>query len=170
MHFRRRLLPTIFLIVYDSLATHESARQIPPIAQAADQLAKLISGMPWDDIRWGELDEVTDRLDKAVAAARELEELVSRANDLLAQLPLQYGIVERLLEAGETVVNDGPEREAAWDLFGAGELLDNPSSREYVLKMTAPRNRSETEATLQRFWFQLRDGEVRVVECLSRRD
>lgn len=162
-----QLLPTVFLIVYDTMATHESARSIPAISKAADTLAKIIVSMPWDELRWGDFEEVSDRIHKAMSGAKDLEELVSRANDLLAQLPLQYGLVERLLSANETVVQDGAEREAAWELFSEGDLLTNPTGREYIVRMVAP-SEPYVAASLQRFYFALKDGEVRVMERLSR--
>jgi hypothetical protein len=155
------------LIIYDSMASHESAREIASVSKSAESLAKLIVAMPWDELRWGESNEVGERLNKAMAATKDLEELVSRAKDLLAELPLQYGLVERLLGSAETVVRDGPERETVWELFGEDDLLQNPHEREYVVRMVAPRV-SSTPATLQRFYFALKDGEVRIMEGLSR--
>ncbi|KAI9020440.1 Rab3 GTPase-activating protein catalytic subunit-domain-containing protein [Hyaloraphidium curvatum] len=162
-----QLLPTVFFIAYDTLSSHACVREIPQVKKAADHVAKLIAHIPWDHIRWGDLEEVKRRFANVLSAIQDLEDHVARANDMLLELPDQYSMVERLLSGTDTVVQDGPERDAVWQLFSEGDLLRSPSSREFVLRATAARG-GATASSMQRFYFLLKDGEARVMEVLSR--
>ncbi|CAB4427672.1 unnamed protein product [Rhizophagus irregularis] len=129
----KELLPTIFLIAYDTLVSRSVSKNIKPVTSGLAALAQELIDFPWNEI--GSKNIVCDGL---IQSFRRNEMLIGKAISLLRKLPKQYDLVERLLEIPETQVSDGDERQAVYELFASGAPLNDsfphPTTREFVLQ------------------------------------
>ncbi|KAI9330033.1 Rab3 GTPase-activating protein catalytic subunit-domain-containing protein [Zopfochytrium polystomum] len=160
----QQLVPTFVLIVYDRVVSHAVTKKLAIFPKKLQHVASLITSMSWKDVSHeydGPISLVLDEL-------RELEELAGLGSALLRQLPMQYDLVNRLLEHGVANVADGKERETVYDLL-LEELGQppRPSSREFVLTTTVQRTAHASRALPQRMYALLKDGDFRVLETVA---
>ncbi|KAF9920985.1 Rab3 GTPase-activating protein catalytic subunit [Linnemannia zychae] len=185
------LLPSMFLLAYDTLVSHPVSLHIRQIATGLRELANELIVFPWNELTASEenlhLDIILDKF-------RDVELLMGRAIALVRKFPGQYRMVERILEETETVVEDGDERECVYDLFSIGGSLQSsfpqPTSREFVLEAFGPSDMSsayskiipETEQDQSHFlvdpWSSrpmrkrmyacFKESEARIVEAIAK--
>ncbi|KAK3812069.1 MAG: Rab3 GTPase-activating protein catalytic subunit-domain-containing protein [Benniella sp.] len=148
------LAPTIFLLAYDTLATHPVASVSQHAAKALSDLSQELVEFPWDELATG--DESLD-LNPIIAKFKDTELVIGRFIALVRKLSGQYNLAERIMEAGESVVEDGSERDSVYELFasaggggagssgsvGAGGPLSQPpfpkpTCREFVIETFDP--------------------------------
>ncbi|CAG8489230.1 6376_t:CDS:10, partial [Gigaspora rosea] len=134
----KMLLPTMFLIAYDTLVSHPVTKNIKQVASGLENLMKELTKFPWNDIGSGNIS-----CDEIIQMIRQNELLIGRAISLLRKLPKQYSLVEKLLEIPEGQVSDGKERESVYKLFSSVAPLNDsfppPTTREFVLQTTCLR-------------------------------
>ncbi|KAF9126220.1 Rab3 GTPase-activating protein catalytic subunit [Mortierella sp. 14UC] len=180
------LLPSMFLLAYDTLVSHPVASHIRQVAIGLRELAKELTVFPWNELNAGEEDL---HLDVVIDKFRDVELLMGRAIALVRKFPEQYRLVERILEDMETVVEDGDERECVYDLFSIGGSLQSsfpqPTSREFVLETFDPSDMSDfsssspgtggpiaggwhTRPLQRRMYACFKDSEVRIVEAVAK--
>ncbi|KAG0377447.1 Rab3 GTPase-activating protein catalytic subunit [Mortierella sp. AD032] len=183
------LLPSMFLLAYDTLVSHPVASHIRQVAIGLRELAKELIVFPWNELTAGEEDL---HLDVIIDKFRDVELLMGRAIALVRKFPEQYRLVERVLEDMETVVEDGDERECVYDLFSIGGSLQSsfpqPSSREFVLETFDPSHMSDfsssssppgaslgpiaggwhTRPLQRRMYACFKESEVRIVEAVAK--
>ncbi|CAI2185722.1 9602_t:CDS:10 [Funneliformis geosporum] len=159
----KQLLPTIFLIAYDSLVSQSVSKNIKPISSSLAALAQELLDFPWNDI--GTKNIVCDGL---IQSFRQNEMLIGKAISLLRKLPNQYNLVARLLEIPETQVLDGKERETVYGLFANGAPLNDsfphPTKREFVLQTTCLR----PTPVPARMYVSLDDSGMRIVDMVGK--
>ncbi|CAG8479544.1 13694_t:CDS:10, partial [Ambispora leptoticha] len=128
------LLPTVFLIAYDTLLTHPVTKHMKPVAMGVSLLSKELMSFPWPDLK------TENAFEKILERIRENELIMGKAISLLRKLPKQFYLVERILKDPETTVANETEREAVRELFASGASLNSafplPTSREFVLQTT----------------------------------
>ncbi|CAG8588149.1 1609_t:CDS:10 [Ambispora gerdemannii] len=132
-----QLLPTVFLIAYDTLVTHPVTKYMKPVAMGVSLLSKELTSFRWTDLK------TENAFEKILERIRENELIMGKAISLLRKLPKQFYLVERILKNSETTVADGTEREAVYELFASGAPHNSafplPTTREFVLQtMTKP--------------------------------
>ncbi|KAF9340322.1 Rab3 GTPase-activating protein catalytic subunit [Linnemannia elongata] len=184
------LLPSMFLLAYDTLASHPVASHIRQVAIGLKELAKELTVFPWNELTAGEEDL---HLDVVIDKFRDVELLMGRAIALVRKFPEQYRLVERILEELETVVEDGDERECVYDLFSIGGSLQSsfpqPTSREFVLETFDPSDMSDftsvsssssaiapgpiirgwhSRPLQRRMYACFKESEVRIVEAVAK--
>ncbi|KAF9152879.1 Rab3 GTPase-activating protein catalytic subunit [Linnemannia schmuckeri] len=184
------LLPSMCLLAYDTLVSHPVASHIRQVAIGLRELAKELTVFPWNELTAGEEDL---HLDVVIEKFRVIELLMGRAIALIRKFPGQYGLVERILEDLETVVEDGDERECVYDLFSIGGSLQSsfpqPTSREFVLETFDPSDMSDftssssspsaiapgpiaggwhTRPLQRRMYACFKESEVRIVEAVAK--
>ncbi|KAF9354400.1 Rab3 GTPase-activating protein catalytic subunit [Mortierella sp. AD094] len=184
------LIPTMFLIVYDTLASHPVSSVSPTVAKALQDLARELTNIPWSDltVEENELD-----LSPILAKIKETETIMGRFIALVRKFPEQYGLAERILDGSESVVEDGPERDCVYNLFAVGGSLQSsfpkPTCREFVIETFDPSSSSSSSSfshsgpmfvssgdltgwharPLQRRMYAcFRDSEVRIVEAIAK--
>ncbi|CAG8564021.1 10750_t:CDS:10 [Funneliformis caledonium] len=159
----KQLLPTIFLIAYDSLVSQSVSKNIKPISSGLTALAQELLDFPWNDV--GTKNIVCDGL---IQSFRQNEMLIGKAISLLRKLPNQYNLVERLLEIPETQVLDGKERETVYGLFASGAPLNDsfphPTTREFVLQTTCLR----PTPVPARMYVSLDNSGMRIVDMVGK--
>ncbi|KAJ3085333.1 Rab3 GTPase-activating protein catalytic subunit [Quaeritorhiza haematococci] len=186
-----QILPTFFLIAYDILVSHPVVRHVRILTNGARDLAsKLIS--------IANIVEDEACLQQMLVDVYKLETSVAMAVALLRKLPKQYELVERILLQSETVVRDGDEREAVYDMLLSekqGTGLPSPISREYCFRTFSASSSSEDDEDVdddddiddgsvggagaprfgnplpQRMYFLLREDDVnefRIVETVAK--
>ncbi|CAH1757412.1 11528_t:CDS:10 [Entrophospora sp. SA101] len=159
-----QLLPTIFLIAYDTLLTNPVVRDIKPVASSISKLAQDLIRFPWNDV--GLEYEAFSEL---IRSFKEIEMLMGKAFSLLRKLPKQYHLIERLLETPETQVLDGEERDSVYNLFMCGEarvsdLFPHPTTRELVLQATCLR----PGPVPSRMYVSLNNDGMRIVDMVGK--
>ncbi|KAG0298839.1 Rab3 GTPase-activating protein catalytic subunit [Linnemannia gamsii] len=145
------LLPSMFLLAYDTLVSHPVASHIRQVAVGLRELAKELTVFPWNELTAGEEDL---HVDVVIDKFRDVELLMGRAIALVRKFPEQYRLVERILEELEAVVEDGDERECVYDLFsiGAGPIAGGWHNRPLQRRMYAC----------------FKESEVRIVEAIAK--
>ncbi|KAI8600714.1 Rab3 GTPase-activating protein catalytic subunit-domain-containing protein [Dissophora ornata] len=133
-----QLLPTIFLLAYDTLVSHPMSSMSPKIARSLQELAQELTDFPWRE--FGTITAATaatttinevmhDRvqgqdldLKPILAKFREVEITLGKVMALMRKFPEQYHLVERIMNEPESisVVEDGAERDCVYKLFTAG--------------------------------------------------
>ncbi|KAG0370057.1 Rab3 GTPase-activating protein catalytic subunit-domain-containing protein [Gamsiella multidivaricata] len=174
-----QLLPTMCLIAYDTLVSHPITLHIRQVAQSLDELSRELKRFAWNELTGDQnlnLEVITEKF-------RETELLMGRAIALVRKFPEQYGLVERILEVQEAVVEDGVERECVNDLFSIGGSLQSsfpqPTSREFVLEAYDPVNTSQAASpSVLSLWYArplqrrmyagFKESEVRIVETVAK--
>ncbi|KAF9437364.1 Rab3 GTPase-activating protein catalytic subunit [Entomortierella beljakovae] len=177
-NYWQELLPTIFLIVYDSLSSEPIVSQIRQVARGLSDLGQCLVKFPWNELSTNVKGEAN--LNIIIEKIRILELLIGRSIALVRKFPGQYDLIERILDVNEAVVEDGPEREIVCDLFsrgGASHSFPQPTSREFVLEIFDPASLSKvvTESDglnsrpLQRRMYAcLKESELRIVEAVAK--
>ncbi|KAF9146625.1 Rab3 GTPase-activating protein catalytic subunit [Mortierella sp. GBA39] len=173
------LLPSMFLLAYDTLASHPVSSHIRQVAIGLKELAKELTVFPWNELTAGEEDL---HLDVVIDKFCEVELLMGRAIALIRK---------RILEDLETVVEDGEERECVYDLFSIGGSLQSsfpqPTSREFVLETFDPSDFTSvsssspsaiapepiaggwhTRPLQRRMYACFKESEVRIVEAVAK--
>ncbi|CAG8482213.1 13166_t:CDS:10 [Cetraspora pellucida] len=159
----KMLLPTIFLIVYDTLVSHPASKNIKQVASGLETLTKELIKFPWNDISSENIS-----YDEIIQLIRQNELLMGRAISLLRKLPKQYSLVEKLLDIPESQVSDGKERECVYELFSSVAPLNDsfppPTTREFVLQTTCLR---PTPVPV-RMYVLLNSNEMRIVDMVGK--
>ncbi|RIB19800.1 Rab3 GTPase-activating protein catalytic subunit-domain-containing protein [Gigaspora rosea] len=159
----KMLLPTMFLIAYDTLVSHPVTKNIKQVASGLENLMKELTKFPWNDIGSGNIS-----CDEIIQMIRQNELLIGRAISLLRKLPKQYSLVEKLLEIPEGQVSDGKERESVYKLFSSVAPLNDsfppPTTREFVLQTTCLR----PTPVPARMYVLLNNNEMRIVDMVGK--
>ncbi|OAJ40140.1 hypothetical protein BDEG_23905 [Batrachochytrium dendrobatidis JEL423] len=167
------LMPTFFLIVYDSLSKHPIASAIPFICQSVDKIGQQIATIRWCDIG----PDACDSLNEIISEIRQTEVYIYQCVSLLCKLPGQYELVNRLVQSQQADVV-GHERDSVFKLFGNDEngSFPFPYAREFILQsVKLPKHTpySQSSALLKgkgiyaRLFALLMDSEFRLVECIQ---
>ncbi|KAF9116852.1 Rab3 GTPase-activating protein catalytic subunit [Mortierella sp. AM989] len=186
------LIPTMFLIIYDTLASHPASSVSPTVAKTLQELARELTDFPWNDLaaEGNGLD-----LSPILTKLREAESIMGRFIALVRKFPEQYSLAERILGGAESVVEDGPERDCVYDLFAIGgsftSSFPKPTCREFVIETFDPSASSSSSSSsfsasgpmfvssgdltgwharpLQRRMYAcFKDSEVRIVEAIAK--
>ncbi|KAI9314734.1 Rab3 GTPase-activating protein catalytic subunit-domain-containing protein [Dichotomocladium elegans] len=112
------LLPTVFLIAYDTLVSHPAAQRVKVNIQGIRDLGKDIIDFRWDQLIVGKTP-----IAPLIFTIRKQEAFMCNTISLLRKLPDQEDLVNRLLANAETEVLDGPERDSVLDLFVAERMF-----------------------------------------------
>ncbi|RIA84801.1 Rab3 GTPase-activating protein catalytic subunit-domain-containing protein [Glomus cerebriforme] len=159
----KELLPTIFLIAYDTLVSQSVSKNIKPVTSGLAALAQELLDFPWSEI--GSKNIVCDGL---IQSFSQNEMLIGKSISLLRKLPKQYDLVERLLGIPETQVLDGKERESVYELFASGAPLNDsfpqPTTREFVLQTTCLR----PTPVPTRMYVSLDNSGMRIVDMVGK--
>ncbi|KAF9988164.1 Rab3 GTPase-activating protein catalytic subunit [Modicella reniformis] len=171
-----QLLPTMCLVVYDTLVSHPIGLHIPLVSQALKDLGKELVRFPWNELELSGGEDLS--LDVIIDRLREAELLMGRAIALVQKFPEQFILVDRILKDQETVVEDGPERECVYGLFSIGESsFPQPTSREFVLETYDPMPGSTASTEMvdwqsrplqRRMYACFKESEVRIVETIAK--
>ncbi|CAG8656870.1 14492_t:CDS:10 [Dentiscutata erythropus] len=162
-YYKTRLLPTMFLIAYDTLVSHPVTKNIKQVASGLEMLMKELTRFPWNDIGSENVS-----CDGIIQMIRQNELLIGKAISLLRKLPKQYSLVEKLLEIPESQVSDGKERESVYELFSSVAPLNDsfppPTTREFVLQTTCLR----PTPVPARMYVLLNNNEMRIVDMVGK--
>ncbi|KAF8984584.1 Rab3 GTPase-activating protein catalytic subunit [Entomortierella lignicola] len=182
----RSLIPTMFLIVYDSLASHPVSSVSPTVANILRDLAQELTSFPWSNLT---IEENGFDLSTILAKIKEAETVMGRFIALVQKFPEQYSLAERMIDGFESVVEDGPERDCVYNLFSISGSFPKPACREFVLETFDPSSISTSSSfsasgplfvssgdltgwharPLQRRMYAcFRDSEVRIVEAIAK--
>ncbi|KAF9391661.1 Rab3 GTPase-activating protein catalytic subunit [Mortierella sp. AD011] len=173
-----QLLPTMFLVAYDTLVSQPISMHIRQVAVGLKDFGHCLTRFRWDQLSGDGGGDAN--LNVIVGKLGELELLMGRAIALVRKFPEQYDMVERILDDGETVLEDGPERECVYDLFstgGSSQSFPQPTCREFILETFDPVQTSKvvTESDglnsrpLQRRMYAcLKESELRIVEAVAK--
>ncbi|KAF9917260.1 hypothetical protein BGZ65_012959, partial [Modicella reniformis] len=152
-----QLLPTIFLLAYDTLVTHPVSSASHQAAKALHELARELTDTPWYELATEEKDQ---DLKLIIAKFREAELVIGRFIALVRKFSGQYNLAERVMEANESVVEDGSERDSVYELFAVGGAgggvgggvgwpstqpsFPKPACREFVIETFDPSSTSSS--------------------------
>ncbi|KAI8339595.1 Rab3 GTPase-activating protein catalytic subunit-domain-containing protein [Chlamydoabsidia padenii] len=156
------LLPTMGLIMYDTLASHPAVKYIRPVASGLAQLGDELIRFPWDSLRNG-----TCGVEDIVSKVKHVESILCHAISLLQKLHKQCDLVERLLTDSQTQVEDKDERAVVHDLYkNQGMTMVTPTYKEYVsyLNINSP---SIDNPLPQRQYVLVKTNEVRLLHMFS---
>ncbi|ORX59565.1 hypothetical protein DM01DRAFT_1333029 [Hesseltinella vesiculosa] len=153
------LLPTLGLIVYDTLLSHPVVKYVRSVVVGVQQLGQELCNYPWDALRNGQCV-----FDAIIAKIKKEELLLCNAISLLRKLPGQNDLVDRLLKESQVRVQEGDERATVFQLFKNDyDVISSPSCKEYVFYLDAG-----VDCPLpQRFYALLKDNEARFTEMNS---
>ncbi|KAF9302458.1 Rab3 GTPase-activating protein catalytic subunit [Mortierella antarctica] len=183
-----QLLPTAFLLAYDTLVSHPISPLINIVTESLKSLAQELT-----DFRWHELARVGSSqgseggatsldLKPILSKFREVELLMGRALSLARKFPEQYSLIQRILQDTESEVEDGLERQCVHQLFVPKASIQSsfpkPNSREFVMETFDPSSLSFVAAADETGWHSrplqrrmyacFRDAEVRIVEAVAK--
>ncbi|KAG0366907.1 Rab3 GTPase-activating protein catalytic subunit-domain-containing protein [Gamsiella multidivaricata] len=181
------LLPTVFLLAYDTLVSHPVSRVSQTVAKALQGLAQDLTDFPWNELSLSEKDL---DLKPIIAKFKAAELVMGHFITLEQKLSEQYGLVERILEETESVVEDGSERDCVYKLFSVGgsgqSNFPKPTCREFVIETFDPSWASSsgsgvptfvssgdmtgwhTRPLQRRMYACFKDSEVRIVEAIAK--
>ncbi|KAG9063778.1 Rab3 GTPase-activating protein catalytic subunit [Linnemannia hyalina] len=163
------LLPSMFLLAYDTLASHPVASHIRQVAIGLKELAKELTVFPWNELTAGEEDL---HLDVVIDKFRDVELLMGRAIALIRKFPEQYRLVERILEDLETVVEDGEERECfvleTFDPSDMSDFTSVSSSSPSAMALEPIAGGWHTRPLQRRMYACFKESEVRIVEAVAK--
>ncbi|KAI8062612.1 Rab3 GTPase-activating protein catalytic subunit-domain-containing protein [Gongronella butleri] len=154
------MLPTVGLIVYDTLVSHPIVKRIRSVANGMQQLSQELIHYPWDALRNGQCV-----FDGVITMIKREELVLCNAISLLRKLPGQYDLVDRLLNQPQTKVQEGDERATVFQLFRNDEYgtIGKPSSKEFVFYLDAG-----ADCLLpQRLYVLEKDNETRFCDMYS---
>ncbi|KAI9305851.1 Rab3 GTPase-activating protein catalytic subunit-domain-containing protein [Cunninghamella echinulata] len=155
------LLPTLGVIMYDTLASHPIVKYIRPVTMGIKQLGEELINYPWESLKNGKIN-----FDGIINCIRKEESHMCSAISLLRKFPCQYNLVERLLQNSQTQVEEGEERDVVFNLY-KNEYggISKPSYKEFIFYMN---NSNNLDTPLpQRQYVLLNDSELRVVDMYS---
>ncbi|KAG9285732.1 hypothetical protein G9A89_001620 [Geosiphon pyriformis] len=158
-----QVLPTIFLIAYDTLVSHTVAKCIKPVALGLSSLAQELMSLHWSELRSESL-----AYEKIIESFRENELMLGKAISLLRKFPNQFNLVERILKNPETRVEKGDEREVVYKLFASGASLNgafpHPTTREFILETAKKNDPLISRVVPARMYVLLSENGMRLVE------
>ncbi|KAG9285723.1 hypothetical protein G9A89_001611, partial [Geosiphon pyriformis] len=144
------VLPTIFLIAYDTLVSHTVAKCIKPVALGLSSLAQELMSLHWSELRSESL-----AYEKIIESFRENELMLGKAISLLRKNP-------------ETRVEKGDEREVVYKLFASGASLNgafpHPTTREFILETAKKNDPLISRVVPARMYVLLSENGMRLVE------
>ncbi|CAO3609109.1 unnamed protein product [Cunninghamella blakesleeana] len=120
------LLPTLGVIMYDTLVNHPIVKYIGPVSMGIKKLGDKLINFQWDALKNGKIS-----FDEIINCIKKEESHMCSAISLLRKFPCQYDLVERLLQNSQTQVCEGDEREVVFNLY-KNEYTPLPQ-RQYVL-------------------------------------
>ncbi|CAO3598852.1 unnamed protein product [Absidia cylindrospora] len=155
------LLPTMGLLMYDTLVSQPVVKYIRPVTSGINKLANELIDYPWDALRNG-----TCSFDSIITRVKQEESLMCNAISLLRKFPKQYDLVERLLIDSRTRIKEGDERTAVFNLYkNEYGMISKPSYKEYVFYMN---NSPSIDYPLpHRQYVLLKDDELRLWDMYS---
>ncbi|KFH66224.1 hypothetical protein MVEG_08324 [Podila verticillata NRRL 6337] len=183
-----QLLPTAFLLAYDTLVSHPISPLISVVAESLKSLAQELTDFRWDELahvgtHQGGSEGGATSLDlkPILSKFREVELLMGRALSLARKFPEQYSLIQKILQYTESEVEDGLERQCVHQLFTPKASISSfpkPTSREFVMETFDPSSLSFVAAVDETGWHArplqrrmyacFRDAEVRIVEAIAK--
>ncbi|ORZ18515.1 Rab3 GTPase-activating protein catalytic subunit-domain-containing protein [Absidia repens] len=155
------LLPTMGLIMYDTLVSQPVVKYIRPVTSGINKLANELIDYPWDALRNG-----TCSFGSIITRVKQEESLMCNAISLLRKFPKQYDLVERLLNDSRTRIKEGDERTAVFNLYkNEYGMISKPSYKEYVFYMN--NSLSIDHPLPYRQYVLLKDDELRLWDMHS---
>ncbi|KAG0056418.1 Rab3 GTPase-activating protein catalytic subunit [Gryganskiella cystojenkinii] len=135
-----QLLPTLFILAYDTLVSHPVANVNRQCSQALQDLGQHLRAFPWTELIHSGRKEVD--LKPILENFRHVESIMGKVMALVRKFPDQFDLVERIVEGAESVVDDGPERSCVQDVFSVTGFLESafpkPICREFVMETFDP--------------------------------
>ncbi|CAO3615547.1 unnamed protein product [Cunninghamella echinulata] len=155
------LLPTLGVIMYDTLASHPIVKYIRPVTMGIKKLGEELINYPWEALKNGKIN-----FDGIINCIKKEESHMCSAISLLRKFPCQYDLVERLLQNPQTQVEEGEERDVVFNLYkNEHGGISEPSYKEFIFYMN---NSNNLDTPLpQRQYVLLNDSELRVVDMYS---
>ncbi|KAG0099503.1 Rab3 GTPase-activating protein catalytic subunit [Podila epicladia] len=183
-----RLLPTAFLLAYDTLVSHPISPLISIVTESLKSLAQELTDFRWDELpcvgssQGSEGGATSLDLKPILSKFCEVELLMGRALSLARKFPEQYSLIQRILQDTESEVEDGIERQCVHQLFASKASIQSsfpkPNSREFVMETFDPSSLSFVAAADETGWHSrplqrrmyacFRDAEVRIVEAIAK--
>ncbi|KAJ3256730.1 Rab3 GTPase-activating protein catalytic subunit [Chytriomyces hyalinus] len=171
------LLPTLFHVAYDAIASNPLSTQLSPISRQIPAFTVQLTSINW--AQTADLDLV---LSEFCTTLSNLEYQIGVAQSLLYKLPMQVKLVEKLLsdlcsppldpssapDRISCVIESPGERKSICDLLSdEGVRLSVPSWREYVLRTSTAYPTPTCRVLPQRMYALLKAGEFRVFESIA---
>ncbi|KAI8643079.1 Rab3 GTPase-activating protein catalytic subunit-domain-containing protein [Parasitella parasitica] len=153
------MLPTLGLIAYDTLSVHPIAQYSQHVSNGLIHLSSELVDFPWEELRQGK-----QTFDGIISAIRHQESLMCHAISLLRKLPRQYDLVDQLLLNDQTIVKEGDERSAVFQLFRNDRgIISEPTSSEYILYSDCKDLTSPGRILPSRQYAIVKDNEIRIM-------
>ncbi|KAG0088473.1 Rab3 GTPase-activating protein catalytic subunit [Podila epicladia] len=156
------LLPTAFLLAYDTLVSHPISPLISIVTESLKSLAQELTDFRWDELpcvgssQGSEGGATSLDLKPILSKFCEVELLMGRALSLARKFPEQYSLIQRILQDTESEVEDGIERQCVHQLFASKASIQSsfpkPNSREFVMETFDPSSLSFVAAADETGW------------------